>query len=244
MTLTPDISTSALANRTLADLVAGKAALAALFERMGLDFCCHGQRTLAEACEAAGIDIGEALAAVASAETAADNFEDWPSLGPAELADHVVATHHQYLYREVPELGRLAAKVASVHGEGHPELAEVRQMVADLQADLWPHLAKEERILFPAIQALSEGRSAFAGGTIAGPISVMTAEHESVGELLRRLRSATCGYLVPDDGCASYRLLYQGLEAVEADTHMHILKENSFLFPAAVAMEAGLNHNA
>ncbi len=239
MTLAKATNPTAETNTTLADLVAGQPSLAAVFDRLGLDFCCHGQRTLGQACGAEGLDIGQVREAMAGA-AAAGHVDDWASFGPTDLVDHVVAVHHQYLCRELPELDRLAAKVLSVHGERHPELAEVRQLVADIQADLWPHLAKEERVLFPAIKAMTEGRNAFGGGSIANPIAVMTAEHESVGRLLRRLRAVTGGYKVPGDGCASYCLLYDGLKAVEVDTHLHILKENSFLFPAAVALEAAL----
>jgi regulator of cell morphogenesis and NO signaling len=66
----------------------------------------------------------------------------------------------------------------------------------------------------------------------------MTAEHETVGDLLRRLRAATAGYQVPSDGCASYHLLHQRLEHLEADTHLHVFKENSVLFPLAEKLEA------
>lgn len=41
---------------TLADLVAERPARAAVLDRLGLDYCCHGQRPLAEACTAAGLD--------------------------------------------------------------------------------------------------------------------------------------------------------------------------------------------
>ncbi|MCB0419302.1 MAG: DUF542 domain-containing protein, partial [Bdellovibrionales bacterium] len=35
----------------LGDLVAGDYRLGAVLSTYGLDFCCHGNRTLAEACE-------------------------------------------------------------------------------------------------------------------------------------------------------------------------------------------------
>lgn len=59
----------------------------------------------------------------------------------------------------------------------------------------------------------------------------------SAGELLTTLRSLTGGYVTPEDGCASYRALYAGLAELEADTHLHIHKENNVLFPAAIALE-------
>ena len=41
---------------TLADAVDACPSLAREFERRGLDYCCGGQRTLAAACDEAGLD--------------------------------------------------------------------------------------------------------------------------------------------------------------------------------------------
>ncbi len=108
-----------------------------------------------------------------------------------------------------------------------------------LRADLEPHLAKEERMLFPMIRELvsSPVPPRFHCGSLRNPISVMLAEHDRAGDLLAGLRSLTSGFEVPDDGCASYRALYDGLAELEADTHLHVHKENNLLFPAVVAME-------
>ena len=46
---------------------------------------------------------------------------------------------------------------------------------------------------------------------------------------------------VPDDGCASYQALYTGLAELEADTHLHVHKENNVLFPAVLETEQALD---
>ena len=79
---------------------------------------------------------------------------------------------------------------------------------------------------------------AFRCGTLRNPISVMLREHDDVGELLTRLRELTDGYTPPDDGCASYVACFAGLAELEADTHLHIHKENNVLFPMVTRMEA------
>ena len=221
------------ATRTLGDLVAEAPGRAAVLDRLGLDYCCHGQRTLADACTEAGL---AAEVVVAELDTAGSRPVDHPT-DPAALADHIEATHHAYLHAELPALDALAVKVAGVHGERHPELAEVHRLVVALRADLEPHLLKEEQVLFPAIRALVDGAREFPFGTVQNPIRVMSMEHDSAGELLAALRDVTGGYRVPDDGCASYRSLYERLEALEGDTHRHIHLENNVLFPAAVALE-------
>ena len=67
---------------------------------------------------------------------------------------------------------------------------------------------------------------------------MMMMEHDTVGEILRKLRTLTSEYRTPADGCISYRTLYEALEAFEKDLHQHIHLENNILFPRAVELEA------
>ena len=114
--------------------------------------------------------------------------------------------------------------------------------MAELRADLVPHLRKEEQVLFPMIRELSTATEAprFHCGSLRNPIAVMDREHDRAGELLAALRAESGGYRVPADGCASYQALYDGLAELEADTHLHVHKENNILFPAVVAAEDAL----
>jgi regulator of cell morphogenesis and NO signaling len=223
--------------RTLAELVTERSAAARVFERFGLDYCCRGDRTLADACAAAGLDAAAVAAELEGLGGGAD--VEWATLDPPALAEHIVATHHVYLREELPLLQALAAKVLGVHGERHPELADVERLVRALWAEIEPHLDKEERVLFPAIGALFDGPCDFPFGTVANPIRVMIGEHDQAGQILAELRTVSGGFEPPAGACTSYRLLYERLAAVEHDTHVHIHKENHRLFPAALALEAG-----
>ncbi len=53
--------------------------------------------------------------------------------------------------------------------------------------------------------------------------------------------SSAVGTSTPADGCASYKALYDGLAEMEADTHLHIHKENNVLFPMALELETTRN---
>jgi iron-sulfur cluster repair protein YtfE (RIC family) len=44
-------------SRTLGDLVAEVPARAGVLDRLGLDYCCHGQRLLDDTCADAGLDV-------------------------------------------------------------------------------------------------------------------------------------------------------------------------------------------
>ncbi len=218
---------------TLADLVTQDPGRARVLERLGLDYCCGGTRTLGQACAEADLNFPDVMDALGQAPS--QPAGDWESMSLRELTQHLVQTHHAYLWEEMPRLSALVAKVAGVHGERHPELAQIATTYEELRADLEPHLLKEERILFPAIVQLEAGEQPFPPPS--HPIRVMMAEHDAAGELLARLRELTGGYVPPADGCGSYQAMMAGLEELEHDTHVHIHKENNILFPKVLELE-------
>lgn len=222
---------------TLGDIVTLRPSLAAALERRGLDYCCHGGRTLAKAAGEAGLDAQTIAAELANAHVA-EPAAAWSSLETVELVDHIETVHHRYLWVELPRISALVDKIATVHGDRHPELAEVQQLYTELRADLEPHLAQEEQELFPMIRRLSTTSDEPVSVTraLAAQIDALTSEHETVGDLLDRLNRVTSGYTTPADGCASYSACYQALAELEADTHLHVHKESNVLFPAIRAI--------
>ena len=224
---------------TLAEVVDACPQLARELERRGLDYCCGGRRTLGEACDLVGLDP-EATVAELSAAGATPGSAVWTTMTADVLVDHIEATHHRYLWDELPRVTALLDKVVTVHGARHPELVEVASCFAHVRADLEPHMMKEERVLFPMVRELatSTGMPSFHCGSLRNPISVMLREHDAVGELLARLRGLTDGYTAPADGCASYVACFAAMAELEADTHLHVHKENNVLFPMVVQLEA------
>ena len=229
-------------NATLADIASNQPSLLRELEQLGLDYCCGGHRSLDEACRQQGLDADAVVVALEHKAPSTEAPAEWLALSPAELVDHLEATHHHYLKQELPRLDELAAKVSRIHGTIHPELNDVAATVAEIRADLEPHLRREEEMLFPMIRTLSSATSkpSFACGSIRNPITVLEAEHMVVGGLLARLRELTDGYQAPTDTCASTQGLMVGLAQLEADTHLHVHKENNHLFPTVTAKEAGL----
>jgi regulator of cell morphogenesis and NO signaling len=228
---------------TVGQLVARQPAHARVFERLGIDYCCGGKKTLAEACAAKGLDA-PTVAAMLGAVDAGDapGGRDWTTAPLAELAEHIVRTHHVYLRSELPRLTQIVNKVAAVHGDNHPELHEVRSTFQLLRAELEEHMMKEERILFPLIAQIDAGTfdPATSHCGIERPIQVMEHEHENAGNALTRLRQLTGGYAVPDGACNTYRVMLASLAQLEADMHQHVHKENNILFPRALEARSRL----
>jgi regulator of cell morphogenesis and NO signaling len=216
-----------------------------LFEKLRIDYCCGGNRPLAEACTSAGVTVENVMEMLTEVTqpTSTDGTPDFQNVSLPALITHILDVHHVFTKSEMDRLQRLTDKVLAAHGGNHPELVHLDELFMLLCADLKPHMFKEEQVLFPYIMALTEaadGQRAvpFAPfGTVNNPVRMMMREHDTAGDILRELRALTSDYSVPADACISYRTLYQALENFESDLHQHIHLENNILFPKALDLE-------
>lgn len=225
----------------IGQIVAEHPSSARLFERLGVDYCCGGDRSLRTACAKEGLDADTVIRMLESdvALGAGDGGEDtnWSEAPLDELIGHIEETHHTYLRRELPRLESLLEKVAHVHGTDAPWIVSVKEVFAELKPSMEAHIEKEEEIVFPFIQACVEDDSTPAPDALGGdPIALMEEEHDETGTALKRMRTLSHDFTVPEWGCNSFRAVMDGLEALEADTHKHVHKENSILFPRARAL--------
>jgi regulator of cell morphogenesis and NO signaling len=235
---------TATLDMTIRDIVAADYRAAAVFQRHGIDFCCGGDRNVEDACRARNVApeivMADLAAATASPSTDVPRFNSWDL---PTLVTYIVSNHHSYVRQAIPALLTHTKKVAAVHGETHPEMVEVAALFDGVADEMRSHMEKEERILFPFINALAEadreGRPAplTPFGTIANPIHMMEMEHESAGGAMARINELTRGYQAPDDACTTYRVTLQELDAFERDLHAHVHLENNILFPKALALE-------
>src|SRR6185369_1087076 len=211
----------------------------AVLERWKIDYCCHGQRSVAEACADAGLTTAELMQAIGETPVT-DDARDWSGESLETLQQYIIDTHHVFTRQAMETVNVLSEKVARRHGPHHPEVLRVREIVIALINDLEPHMMKEEVVLFPYVAAMERGEEpSHCFGTVKNPVRMMMLEHDAVGGLLRDLREATGDYALPDDACLSFRALYERLVELELDLHKHIHLENNVHFPRAVALEDG-----
>ena len=227
------------------DIVTADFRTAAVFHTHHIDFCCGGAQPLGDACRAVGADTNQVIAELnrvaADPASTVPNFAVWT---PNELIDYIVTKHHAYVREALPTIAAHAEKIARVHGERHPELAEVARLFDAVVEDMTSHMWKEEQILFPFIAALATAaehkRPAPVApfGSVENPIRMMEMEHETAGGAMDRIRELTNGYTQPADGCTTYAITLQELESFERDLHAHVHLENNVLFPRALALQA------
>ena len=235
-------------NETLGQIATKDLRKAQIFKKYGLDFCCGGKKTVKEACKEKGLDVTKIEQELQQADKMPASrplpYNDW-SLD--FLADYIVNTHHSYVQKTLPDIRAYAEKVMKVHGNRHPELLPIYQLVEEVNAELTAHMVKEEKVLFPYIKELvaasknAQPLHAAHFGSVQNPINMMEMEHEMVGKNLAQIRELTNNYSLPEDACATYSLLYRMLDEFEEDLHLHVHLENNILFPKAPEIENRLN---
>lgn len=234
-TITPEI--------TIGQLVTERPSRSRIFENLGIDYCCGGKKTIAEVCAKKKLDPSMLLEVIEAGDEAEAADAPNPAAMPlSDLADHIEATHHAYLRTELPRLGKMAARVAKVHGDKDDRLGALSETFDAFAAELESHMAKEENVLFPAIRLVdrSERMPALAFGRVANPIHCMEQEHDNAGSALERMRLLSDGFTPPDWACNTYRALLDGLHELELDMHQHVHKENNVLFPRVIELEEQL----
>ena len=232
-------------NPTVAEIASKSLAAVRVFEKLGIDYCCGGKRPLAEVCRTKRLDVDAVQTQLDEAAKASpESARDWLVEPLRGLIAHIVNTHHAYLKRELPAIDARVAKVYRVYNARYgPTLTGLPEVFARLRAEMERHMQKEEMVLFPAIAACEVAVNAgdpppqSPFGTMANPIAMMEAEHESAGEALAKIREITQNFHVPDYGCVTYRALMSGLKELEEDLHMHVHLENNVLFPRASRLE-------
>jgi regulator of cell morphogenesis and NO signaling len=221
---------------TLGELVAQRPARAAVFERLGLDFCCGGGRTLTDACNEQALDPATVAKLIDAIDLTPDpaplpaESHDIAQASLTEICDHIVSSHHDRLRHELPQIADMIESIIRVHGPAHPWLHEFGPLFAHLWDSLEPHLEQEEQLLFPACRALDSADHE-APSIDEATIAEYEHDHQVVGKALEALSELTNGYDQTRALCRTHRRLLAALHALELDLHQHVHEENNILIP-------------
>lgn len=216
-----------LASRSVGDVVTEDFRRGAVFKQFGIDFCCGGGKSVADACRSKQVDI-EVLAKELDAADSNEHgrvpagVSRW---SPEFLAQYIVNEHHTYVRSRMPVLQAFTEKVAKVHGHHYTELLAIRDTFAVLVSELTEHMTMEEEQLFPGIGSAEDS------GETPKIVLSLESDHEAAGAAMATIRSLTNNYTPPEGACNTFRAAYAGLAEFEADLHAHVHLENNVLFP-------------
>ena len=160
------------------------------------------------------------------------------------MCDDIAKRYHAALHRSLP---RLRDEFSALCGpQSTRALQNVSIAVGELADQIQAHLAKEENLLFPALESLADAER--AGGpppilpfsTILHPIRLLEAEHVRIEAALDRLREGALEIVEPESLSPSFVRCMTELGQLDADAAQHHRMENEVLFPHAIAVERRL----
>jgi regulator of cell morphogenesis and NO signaling len=230
--------------KTIGEMVADDYRTAGVFESFGIDFCCKGNQTIDEVCENKNISKSLLHNDLEKIKVSEDNqvadYKSWPL---DLLADYIEKKHHRYVENKTPFLKQYLDKICTVHGKNHPELFLINDLFNQSAGELAAHMKKEELILFPFVRKMAIAKQENHPsplppfGTVQSPIKTMMHEHDTEGEIFRRIKELTNNYTPPLNACNTYKVTFALLKEFEEDLHLHIHLENNILFPKSIEME-------
>lgn len=229
--------------KTIGEVVAADYRTAEIFERHGIDFCCGGKTPIPEACKNKGIDPAVLTSELESLQQEpVDRSQNYSSWSLSFLADYIVNTHHVYLKENDEQIVAYARKIATVHGERHPEVIQIAAIFEKIATDMVAHLKEEEEVFFPTLKRAEAARingnqpDAVDRETISNSLVRLHRDHEEVGDAIHEIRRLANGFKIPDDVCNTFMLTYRKLDEFENDLHKHVHLENNILFLKAAQL--------
>lgn len=206
-----------------------------LFKARQIDYCCGGDKPLGkvflenESLERE--DILEVLNRSYQEWCEEDHkFINWDSVPLSQLVDHIMQTHHNYLYDELPALAEFVIKIYRVHGSNDSHLKELHRLFNEFKREMEEHSIKEDQKVFPLIKEYDQNPNEALLQKIRVANNELEEEHDAVGELLKEMRHITNGFTPPPHACGSYRITYARLAELEENTFQHVHLENNILF--------------
>jgi regulator of cell morphogenesis and NO signaling len=161
--------------------------------------------------------------------------------GVDTLCAAIVERDHASLRKALPRIAGVLAEIAGAAPS--PQLSSLRAMFDDLADQIRANLAKEENLLYPAIEALSAAErqrvrpAPLPFVTLLHPIRVMETDHVRIEEAVERLRDTMRATNGPCRRLHAWHQCSAQLSALDAELHEHHFIENAVLFPRALELE-------
>lgn len=233
-------------SKTVAEFVTENIKTADVFKKHGIDFCCGGGVTIKEACKKNAVDFDTLITELNLVESTNSFLNDYNKWELDFLIDFIQNTHHKYVDENLTLLKQYVDKVAQAHGDNHPEIFEIQELIHVVSDELTTHMKKEELLLFPFIKKLVRAKREHTKiekpyfDSVNNPIQMMEEDHDHAGDIFKHISKLTNAYQTPEDACNTFKALYAKLKEFEDDLYQHVHLENNILFPKARYIESRL----
>lgn len=218
---------SPLSERPVAAVLQMFPQAADVLEDAGIQYCCHGAKSLNEAAASAGYTVDELLAMI-EARPLPPEIIDWSQRPLPDLTEFLIADHKDLALRRLPRMREVVEGEIAMHPHV-PRLRRIRALLMDLAAGLTTHMAHEERDLFPWIASAERQGARLI--RLGQRVLREHVEHRIVCERLRTMTELSARLQLQDGD------LFRELQDLSRPIHLHIHLENNVLYPRAIEAE-------
>jgi len=223
--------------KTVADVVTENVGADHVFSKYKIDFCCGGGMRLEDACKESGVAFETVKQEIEDVKNIIVGNSDLNSMDVLGLIKHAITEYHEYFNEIITQLSPLAAKVAEVHAQEHPEVIQINILFSKVVSEISEQMSLEENVLFPFIEKFRDQEKSFTENekTIIEILQKSISSIESglaIGaENFKQIAITSSNYTLPVGACNSYTFLYKNLEEFEHKLHKYIHFERNILFP-------------
>lgn len=216
-----------------------------LFERLGLDYYRHGDRTLQQACRVAGQGYEEVLQELGKTpvELARSSEPSWEEASLTEVVHFIVNQHHAFVRSQLGAMEKAFEDLDEGHDQPS-QAAVLRELFLKLDVKLRDHLLQEETEVFPRL--IWAERRTLSGD---GPGAVEEADeelfsavrhvllyHRMMDEEFIQMKKVLYHFIHLSPGSDFLKRLGEVVEAMDHNNHRHIHLENNVLLRKAVRL--------
>ena len=224
-------------DKTVAEVVTENVGADHVFSKYKIDFCCGGGMKLKDACKESGAAFETVKQEIEDIKNIIVGNSDLNSMDVLGLIKHATTEYHEYFVETISQLSPLAAKVAEVHAQEHPEVVQVNILFSKVVSEISEQISLEENVLFPFIEKFRDQEISFTENeetiteTLQKSINSIESGLAIGAENFKQIAITSSNYTLPVGACNSYTFLYKNLEEFEHKLHKYIHFEKNILFP-------------
>ncbi len=214
------------------DMICDEPSLLQMMSRFGIPLGV-GDQTIAQVCEAHGVDVGTFLAVAnfikRGARGAADSLE---RVSVSCLTDYLKQAHSYFLDFQLPAIRRKLLEALDCSQTGEVAYL-ILKFYDDYMGEVRKHMQHENRKVFGYVEQLLQGRR-----PADYSIAQFARGHSSIDAKLFELKNIIIKYYAPTEKVELLHTVLFDIFTCEADLRVHCSVEDELFVPAVTMLEA------
>ncbi|MEN8776667.1 MAG: hemerythrin domain-containing protein [Polaribacter sp.] len=207
-----------------------------------MDYSIEGNKNFLTVCKHKNIDSKKIINKLVAAHKDVYYLQNYNSWKLDFLIEFLSEIHHNYKEENILILKQYSKKVADLYSKQYPELLEVNNLIQGVSEEILEHMKNEETILFPYLNELlklenASSTSKYNSSKKLKIIDSFEDEHYKIRKTFQKIATLTNYYILPENICNSFKLLYIKLKNFDDRLQEHIHIENNILFPKAKKLQ-------